>query len=280
MIKRIFLEKGIAYASRLALANFIDLEKVIDWNISQEVMLYRMSSDMIPWMSEFELMDMPDYPQIREILNRCGKKAAGNGLRLTYHPGPFNVLAAKNPQVVGKTIKELRQHAEIMDLMNLPASPFSKINIHVGGAYGDKKAALSRFAENFMTLSAPIRTRLTLENDDKGNMFSIKDLLWLHEQINIPLVFDFFHHQFCTGGLEEEEAFLASIGTWPEDIVPVVHFSSSKKIFEDPFTSGTAHADYLYQQVNLYQRACDVMFEAKAKDAAVVKYLIDFGRLW
>ena len=131
MVKKTFLQKGLSYASELALMNICDLEKVIDWNIKNRVMLYRMSSDMIPWMSEYELVDMPDYPRIKEILARCGEKVASNGHRLTYHPGPFNVLAAKNPQIVDKTIKELRQHAEIMDLLNLPVSPFSKINIDV-----------------------------------------------------------------------------------------------------------------------------------------------------
>lgn len=277
MIKRIFMEKGIAYSSELALANFQDLEKVIDWNISKKVKLYRMSSDMVPWMSEFELVDMPDYPQILEVLARCGEKIANHDHRLTYHPGPFNVLASKNPQVVVKTLKELGQHAEIMDLLNLPANPFAKINIHVGGAYGEKQEALGRFAENFMKLSTSTRNRLTVENDDKGNMFSVKDLLWLNNQIDIPVVFDFFHHQFCTGGMSEEEAYLASLSTWPADIVPVIHFSSSKKIYEDPSTTGTAHADYVYQKVNLYHGVPDVMFEAKAKDAALFKYMIDFG---
>ena len=107
MMKRTFSEKGIAYASPLALANFIDLEKVIDWNIENKMLFYRMSSDMIPWMSEFEIADLPDYEAIQKILARCGKKASKSGMRLSYHPGPFNVLASNNPQVILKTIKEL-----------------------------------------------------------------------------------------------------------------------------------------------------------------------------
>lgn len=277
MIKRIFLEKGISYASTLALANFVDLEKVITWNIENQVMLYRMSSDMIPWMSEFEITDLPDFDQIQQILARCGDKVAKSGLRLTYHPGPFNVLATNNEQVLKKTIKELRQHAEIMDLLKLPMTPFSKINIHIGGAYGDKKAALARFAENYMRLSDSLRNRLTVENDDKVNMFSVKDLLWLYQETKIPIVFDFFHHQFCMGGLNEDEALLAALSTWPGDIAPVVHFSSSKKTYEDPSAQSTAHADYIYKQVKLYDQEADLMFEAKAKDAAIIKYLIDFG---
>ena len=147
LIKRIFVEKGIAHASSIVLANFIDLEKVIDWNIANRLLLYRMSSDMIPWMSEYEITDLPDYEKIKDICTRCAQKIMGSGLRLTYHPGPFNVLATNSSIVLSNTIKELRQHAEIMDLLQLPATTFSKINIHVGGAYGDKIAALARFAE-------------------------------------------------------------------------------------------------------------------------------------
>lgn len=272
MVKRTFVEKGIAYASTLALANVIDLEKVIDWNIQNNLLFYRMSSDMFPWMSEYEIADMPDYETISAILARCGQKANESGLRLTFHPGPFNVLATNTQTVLTNTIKELKQHAEIIDLLQLPQTCFAKINIHVGGAFGDKVSALSRFAESYMNLPDNTRKRLTVENDDKANMFNVKDLLWLHEQTNIPVVFDYFHHQFCTGNLSEQEAFMAAISTWPEDVIPVVHFSSSKKKYEDPSSPPTAHADYIYDEVKTYGQVVDVMLEAKAKEAAVMEY--------
>jgi UV DNA damage endonuclease len=272
MVKRTFEEKGIVYASELALANFTDLEKLIEWNIDNSLLFYRMSSDLVPWMSEFELQDMPDFEAIKTVLLRCGEKANKHGVRLTFHPGPFNVLATNTPSVLTKTIKELRQHAEIMDLMQLPATPFAKINIHVGGAFGDKISALSRFAESYVKLPPNVKNRLSVENDDKANMFSVSDLLWLHEQTNIPVVFDYFHHGFCTGGLSEEEAFFAATGTW-HDVTPVVHFSSSRKLYEDPTSPPTSHADYLYDEVKTYNKDVDVMFEAKAKEAAVAEYL-------
>ncbi|MBE7169240.1 MAG: UV DNA damage repair endonuclease UvsE [Williamsia sp.] len=276
MIRRVFLEKGLVYASQLALANITDLEKVIEWNIQHGLFFHRMSSDMIPWMSEYELPDLPDYAQIRDILARCGQKAAAHSFRLTFHPGPFNVLASNSALVITKTTKELRQHAEIMDLIGLPPTPFAKINIHVGGAFGDKPAALARFAENYLRLPDTTRQRLTVENDDKGNMFSVQDLLWLYQEVGIPVAFDYFHHEFCTGGLSEREAFLAAVDTWPTGITPVVHFSSSKKKWEDPSALPTAHADYIYSEVNTYNKEVDIMFEAKAKETAVLKYLNDY----
>ncbi len=273
MIKKTFMEKGLAYTSELALANIADLEKVIDWNIENKLLFYRMSSDMVPWMSEYEICDLPDYEEIRKILARCGEKAAKSGLRLTFHPGPFNVLATNTETVLTKTIKELRQHAEIMDLLNLPMTPYAKINIHVGGAFGDKISALARFAETYTFLPDNTRRRLSVENDDKANMFSIKDLLWLYNETGIPVTFDYFHHEFCTGGLSERDAFLAAVETWPKDITPVVHFSSSRKKYEEPSAPPTSHADFIYNEVKTYEYDVDIMFEAKAKEIAVKEYL-------
>jgi len=279
MMKRSFLTKGLSYASELALANVADLEKIIDWNITHKISLYRMSSDMFPWMSEYEIPDLPHYEEIKSILYRCGLKAKNNGTRLTYHPGPFNVLASPNKKVIYNTAKELRQHGEIMDLLSLPLSPFSKINIHVGGAYGDKTAAMARFAEAYVELPQTAKSRLTVENDDKANLYSVNDLLWLHEQINIPIVFDYFHHQFCTGGWNEEEALAAALSTWQEQITPIVHFSSPKRHHEDPDALATAHADYLYEMLNFYGRDVDIMLEAKAKEFALLRFANEFQLL-
>ncbi len=272
MMKRTFLEKGIAYASTLALANFKDLEKVIDWNIANKVGLYRMSSEMVPWMSEYEIADLPDFPAIARTLGRIGKKVKEHDLRLTFHPGPFNILASNNERVIANTIKELRQHGEIMDMLGLPRTPFAKINIHVGAAYGDKRSALERFAGNYADLPPTARDRLTIENDDKLNMFSVRDLLWLHDRTGIPIVFDHFHHTFCTGGLSEEEALKSALGTWPERIVPIVHYSSSRKLHEDATAGATSHADHIHGPIELYGQHVDVMLEAKAKDLAVIAF--------
>jgi UV DNA damage endonuclease len=276
MVKRTFATKGISYASELALKNVIDLERVIDWNIHNGMLFYRMSSDMFPWMSEYELEDLPDFQHIALILKRIGEKAYRHKLRLTYHPGAFNVLATNNETVLNKTIKELRQHGEIMDMIGLPRSPYAKINIHIGGAYGDKVSAIQRFVKNVSLLPITASNRLTVENDDKANMFSVSDLTEVYQATGIPIVFDYHHHQFCTGGLTEEEAIVMAISTWPKDIIPVVHYSSSKKIFEDAASPGPAHADYVYESINTYGLDVDIMLEAKAKEMAVLKFKKDY----
>lgn len=278
MIRKTFIAKGVAYASELALRNVGDLEKVIDWNIRYKIMLYRLSSDMFPWMSEYELLDLPDYKAIADTLTRVGRKALNADMRLTFHPGPFNVLATASPVVLRNTVKELRQHGEIMDLLGLPRSPFAKINIHVGGAYGNRQMAMERFCDHLGLLPESAATRLTVENDDKASMFSIADLMFIHVRTGVPLVFDYLHHKFCTGGLAEEEAFRMAVSTWPAGINPVVHFSSSKKIYEDPTAAEAAHADMIHEPVNTYGRSVDVMLEAKAKEVALKAFRRKFAR--
>ena len=279
MVKRTFLQKGVAYASELALKNVTDLEKIIDWNVSNGLLMYRMSSDMFPWMSEYEIQDLPDIARIKQRLHAVGRKAREHKLRLTFHPGPFNVLATNNPSVLERTIKELRQHGEIMDLLQLPRTPFAKINIHIGGAYGDRASALKRFIHNFSLLAPEVSTRLTVENDDKPNMFSVADLLTVYEGTGVPIVFDYHHHLFRGGDLTAEEAMELAAQTWPSDVVPIVHFSSSRKRFEDPQSLDTAHADFIYETIDLFGHRADIMLEAKAKERATLRYLQQTGAL-
>ncbi|MEX2232994.1 MAG: UV DNA damage repair endonuclease UvsE [Cyclobacteriaceae bacterium] len=277
MVKRTFQEKGPAYASELALKNVTDLEKVVDWNIRNGLLLYRMSSDMFPWMSEYEIAELPDHAPIKNCLTRIGEKVRLNPVRLTYHPGPFNVLATRNPGVLAKTIKELTQHGEIMDMIGLPRSPFAKINIHIGGAYGDRTSAIQRFIHNFSMLPAAVSTRLTVENDDKANMFSVADLLTVHEATGIPIVFDYHHHHFRSGDLTTEEAMLLAYDTWPRQITPIVHFSSSRKKFEDPASAEASHADFVYDRINRFGFDVDIMLEAKAKEKATMQFIREYS---
>ena len=121
----------------------------MEWNKQYGIKLFRVTSDLFPWASEYKLEEMPDFIEIRSILEAIGK----HSLRLSAHPGPFNKLAGTGA-TLANTIKDLEIHARIFDLMGLPATHWHKINIHVGGAYGDKQETLRRFAQNFKKLSS------------------------------------------------------------------------------------------------------------------------------
>jgi UV DNA damage endonuclease len=140
--------------------------------------------------------------------------------------------------------------------------------------YGDKKSAMDRFIQNFKKLSPSVRKRLTLENDDKASMYSVKDLMYIHERTGIPIVFDYHHHQFCTGGLTEEEALKLAATTWPEGITPEVHYSESKALHENnPKEKPQAHSTYINQLPNTYGMDVDIMVEAKGKELAILPFL-------
>jgi len=272
MIKRTFLQKGIPYASELSIQNVRDLIEIIKWNEQNNIKFFRMSSNMFPWSSEYPLSDLPHYNRIKNLLAGAGVLANKYGHRLTSHPGPFNVLVSPNEKVVKNTITDLSIHGEVFDLMGLSRTPYNKINIHCNGVYGDKISAMDRFCKNFERLPESVQSRLTVENDDKATMYSVKDLMYIHERIGIPIVFDYHHHKFCTGGLSEEEALKLAASTWG-DIKPVVHYSESKSLHENNDTiKPQAHSDYISETINTYGLDVDVMVEAKAKELTLLEY--------
>ena len=167
MIKRTFQAKGQDYCSLLAHQNIKDVLTILRWNLTHEIYVYRISSDIFPWMSEYEIQKLPNFSEILKDLQKIGEFVTANGIRISMHPGQFDVLPSPNESVVRKTLKDLDQHCEIMDLMGLPLTHEFPINIHVGGTYGDKEAAAERFCTNFEKLSDNTKKRLVVENDDK-----------------------------------------------------------------------------------------------------------------
>lgn len=272
MIKKTFAQKGIEYAGELALKNVLDLETVIQWNIDNDILLYRMSSDIFPWASEYSIQSLPQYDAILTVLQRIGRNANNNDIRIGCHPGPFNVLCSPNPNVVQNTIKDLETHAQIFDMMGLSQTPYNKINIHCNGTYGDKIASMQRFCDNFNMLSDSVKSRLTVENDDKASMYTVKDLMYIHERIGIPIVFDYHHHSIHNEGMSERDALGMAVETWG-DIKPVVHYSSSKqKETGNPKDKPQAHADYILEEINTHGFDVDIMLECKAKELALLEY--------
>ena len=137
---------------------------------------------------------------------------------------------------------------------------------------------MDRFCKNFESLPESVQTRLTVENDDKASMYSVKELYeGIYKRIGVPVVFDYHHHRFCNGGLTEQEALELAMSTWPKGIVPVVHYSESRSIEqEDDKIKPQAQSDYVLDYIDTYGTDVDIMIEAKHKELAVNKY----RRLW
>lgn len=273
MIKKTFDAKGIHYASELTLSNVTDLMEIVKWNEENGIKFFRMSSEMFPWASHYNIDDMPHIKEISKKLKEVGDFAKEHNHRLTFHPGPFNKLASPKENVVKNTITDLEIHGKIMDLMGLPRTHWAKINIHVGAAYGDKPTALATFCKNVERLSPAVRSRLTVENDDKASLYSTKELYeGVYKQTGIPIVFDYHHHKFCTGGQTEKEALELACSTWG-DIIPVVHYSeSAREEQNNSKIKEQKHSDLVYNKINTYNNNINIMIEAKRKELAVLKY--------
>ena len=275
MIKRTFESKGVDYASEITLANVKDLHNIMAWNVLNGHNFYRMTSGLAPWKTEYEWDDLKDIKEIKQWLRSAGTMANTHGVRVTSHPGPFNVLVSPNENVVENTFKDLIMHGDVFDFMGLSRTHYNKINIHCNGVYGDKQSAMDRFCKNFERLPESVQTRLTVENDDKASMYSVKDLYeGIHKRIGIPITFDYHHYKFNTGGQTEQEALELAMSTWPDGIVPAVHYSESKAEHQlDESIRPQAHSDLINKLPDTYGNIVDIMVEAKHKELAIREFM-------
>jgi len=275
MVRKTFDQKGLDYVSDLALLNVKDLKRIIQWNSDNGIRMYRMSSDIFPWCSEYEIPDLKDFAEIHSILKEAGDLAKSTDQRITFHPSPYGVLASDRPDVVTKAIKEISQHGEIMDLMGLDRTHFYPINIHVNTTKPTKEEAAQRFCDNFHLLSDSAKSRLVLEVDDKKSQYNAQDLFDLvHSKIGIPLTFDYLHNK-CNPhpDLTEEQALKLCLSTWKNGIPAITHYSDSRKIFEDESVKEVAHSDWIWETPETYGMVFDIEFEVKQKDLALLRYI-------
>jgi UV DNA damage endonuclease len=274
MRRKTFDTSGIDYVSDLALANVKDLKTIVQWNNERGIKLFRLSSQIFPWSDEYNITHLKDYDEIAKLMLEVGQIATDGGQRLTMHPGPYNCLASPTQNVVDKTIRQLNFHSYQFNMMGYDPSPYNKINIHVGGAYGDKKATLARFCDNFHLLDDDTKKRLVIENDDSPNEYSVKDLFdGIYQVIDIPITFDYFHHKFNTSNLTEEEALKMASITWPEGITQCCHYSESRRKEKlDESIRAQAHSDLIYDKINTYGLELDIVIEAKSKEQAIFNY--------
>jgi UV DNA damage endonuclease len=277
MIKRTFKSKGLPYTSQLTLQNIQDLKRHIIWNHQHGIEVFRITSCLIPWGSEFQMESLPDFADIANELADAGKLARQFGQRLSFHPGPFNILTSPREHVVQNCYKDLEVHGKIFDLMGMPRDHWSKINIHIGASYGDRPSALDRWCQNFHGLSDAVKSRLTVENDDKANLYSTKMLYdSVHKRLGIPLVFDSHHFTLGPQDSTYQEAIDMAVSTWPTDIRPTCHHSNSKKKYEDHTAPPPAHSKWYYEPFVDGGHDVDVVLECKMKEQALFKYLKDW----
>lgn len=191
--KKARLELGQKFVQDLGLANARDIVKMLRWNDRYSIKFMRLSSEMFPFASHLE-HGYKLAPFAGEVLAQAGRVAAELGHRLTVHPGQFTQLGSPRQEVITASVRDLEYHDEMLSLLRLPEQQNrdAVMILHMGGVYGDKAATLGRFRQNYAKLSPSVKARLVLENDDVS--WSVHDLLPICEELNIPLVLDFHHH--------------------------------------------------------------------------------------
>lgn len=234
---------------------------------------YRLSSDLFPLITydqaAVNLEDLPNYSEINSAFDIIAESIFNFKVRISCHPSEFNVLASKNQAAVEKTIKELNFYSKFMDRIGCPANHDSPMNLHVHNRDGSNLEITNRFLESFSRLDQNCQRRLVIENDDKLNCWSVKQLVEdFYPLTNIPITFDYLHHKCHPDGLLEQEAFDLCYCTW--DTKPLFHYSESR-----PGNNPRAHADYAENKFEIYED-CDIDFELKMKDKAILKFKEEF----
>jgi UV DNA damage endonuclease len=275
------IARGQAYVEALGLANARDIPKMLRWNDRYGIKFMRLSSEMFPFASH----DVYGYrlaPFASEALAEAGRVAAELGHRLTTHPGQFTQLGSPRKEVVTASLRDLEYHCELLDLLKLPPQQNrdAVMILHMGGAFGDKAATMARFKENYVKLSQGIKDRLVLENDDV--IYSVHDLLPVCEELNIPLVLDFHHHNIVFDAEKVRE------GT--QDIMPLYDRIKAtwtrknitqKMHYSEPTPSAiTARQRRKHNPRPATLPPCapdmDLMIEAKDKEQAVFELMRTF----
>ncbi|MGQ9744392.1 MAG: UV DNA damage repair endonuclease UvsE [Candidatus Bathycorpusculaceae bacterium] len=201
------------------------LLRILKFNAEHNLLFFRITSDLVPFASHpICKFDWQNYFESK--FKEIGKFIRSNDMRISMHPDQFTLINSVDENVFDNSVKELAYHAEVLDLMRLDVS--AKIQIHIGGVYGNKHKSMERFVERFFQLDDFIACRLVIENDDK--LYCLQDCLWISDKTDLPVLFDVFHHQIYNSGESVSEAFESFVGTWGinRDGVPMVDYSSRR----------------------------------------------------
>lgn len=271
--------QALAKVSSLCLANAQALALALDYCAAHGIGSFRINSQILPVKTHpevgYDVADLPDGERIRTAFVACGEQRQRLGLRLTFHPDQFVLLNSPRPEVVRQAVGDLAYQAEVAEWVGADV-----LNIHGGGVYGDKPAALARLAVAIGRLPPMVRSRLTLENDDRS--YTPRDLLPVCQATGVPLVYDVHHHRCLPDGLSVEEATAAAQATWNRE--PLFHLSSPKNGWGtgDP----KPHHDYIDPAdfpACWHGFDLTVEVEAKAKELAISRLQAchpPVSRLW
>ncbi|MDD3169203.1 MAG: UV DNA damage repair endonuclease UvsE [Eubacteriales bacterium] len=263
--------------------NLNALENIIDYNIRNQIKLFRISSGLIPFASA-EVNRLPWWDLFETQFSVIGEKLNASKIRVSMHPGQYTILNSPDGDVVERSISDLSYHAKVLDALHTDSG--SKLVMHIGGVYGDKKQGIQRFINQYQRLDQSIKRRLVIENDDRS--YTIADALDLSQKLGIPVIFDTLHHRInpCSAinreRTDEDELqmdfcdpfWIREAGkTWrKEDGRQKIHYSQQALGKRPGSHSATISTD---QFLEFYHKIktldVDLMLEVKDKNLSAVK---------
>jgi len=275
------------------------LRAIFDYLDEVDIRMYRISSQVAPYVTHPTLTQFwGQVEECRDELAELGALARRYDLRLSMHPGQYTLLNAPDEAIYAASLRDLVYHTDFLDALG--AGLEAKVVTHVGGVYGEKAAALDRFARRYEALPANVRARLVLENDETH--YTLPDVLSIHERTGIPIVWDWLHHAAHNpAGIPDDEATRLALATWPAGQRPKIHFStqrreprriarrerkSGRRVVAEVAPLSGQHADYIDAAefaaylTSVRDLPFDVMLEAKEKDRALLRLreeLADMG---
>jgi len=244
--------------------------RILQFNLEHRLFFFRISSDLVPFASH-PINDFNWQGHFEEDFEEIGEFITKNRMRISMHPDQFTLINSIKDEIFERSKNELKYHAEILDLLKLDTS--AKIQIHVGGAYGEKERSIERFISRLCKLDDSIIRRLVIENDDK--LFNLDDCLKISAQTQIPILFDVFHHKLNNSKtFTLEDSFECTTKTWSEkrDGIPMVDYSS-----QEPNGLRRQHAETIdIEDFDLFLKQTqkfdfDIMLEIKDKEKSAIK---------
>ncbi len=248
-------------------ANLDCLRRILEFNAARGILHFRITSDLVPFASH-PVCRFRWQTAFRKDFSAIGSFIRKNGFRISMHPDQFTLINSPDRDIVRRSVRELVYHAEILDLLGLDST--AKVQIHVGGVYGEREAAIGRFVSAHARLPKEVRRRLAVENDDR--LFPLQDCLRIHELTGVPVAFDVLHHRILNRGEPVREALFAAAKTWRKrDGIPIVDYSC-----QDPDRRVGAHcASIDLKDFRAFLRLSrpwdfDIMLEIKDKEKSAL----------
>lgn len=257
-------------------------------SLPEYLRMVRLGSEMLQGYTEKDWINWWQQPDVQDhcakIFAPVGEAARRLGVRLSFHPGQFCVLASESTEIVERSILEFEYHADMARWMGYGrAFQDFKINVHISGRRGPAgiKDTLSR-------LSPEARNCITIENDEMT--WGIDASLEL--AADCALVLDIHHHWIKTGEyIEVNDDRVKRIGDSWRGVRPVIHYSVSREdclvdyprhqlpslqaLLDAGYKKGKlrAHSDFYWNEaVNEwayeFTNIADIQCEAKGKNLA------------